>query len=134
MVLICKTLSPLYLWMLCAKWLRRKFLKLGKGIFSILLLSPLGKVHSPSFEHLWISNTQEFFVPSVLKFVLLVCRRRCFWFQYCNFYYFVIICTWKMASTWRNLNPLHPRMLCVKLVEIGPVVLEKKVFKYVSKF
>ena len=43
------------------------------------------------------------------------------------FHYFVIISPWKRAGLfiWTNLNPLHPRMLCAK-VEIGPVVLEKK--------
>ena len=31
---------------------------------------------------------------------------------------------------WKNLNPLHPRMLCAKFGEIGQVVLEKmKIWK-----
>ena len=34
---------------------------------------------------------------------------------------------WLLFFIWPNLNPLHPRMLC--LVEIGPAVLEKKIFK-----
>ena len=29
---------------------------------------------------------------------------------------------------WRNLNPYHPRMLVPRLVEIGSVVLEKRIF------
>ena len=29
---------------------------------------------------------------------------------------------------WRNLNPYHPRMLVPGLVEIGTVVLEKRIF------
>ena len=29
---------------------------------------------------------------------------------------------------WRNLNPYHPRMLAPRLVEIGSVVLEKRIF------
>ena len=44
------------------------------------------------------------------------------------FHFFVIISPWKRAGPfiWTNLNPLHPRMLVPSLVEIGPVVLEKK--------
>ena len=46
------------------------------------------------------------------------------------FHYFVIISPWKRAGPiiWTNLNPLHPRMLCAKFVEIGPVVLGKRIF------
>ena len=46
------------------------------------------------------------------------------------FHHFVIISTWKRAGPfiWTNLNPLHPRMLVPSLVEIGSVVLEKKIF------
>ena len=42
------------------------------------------------------------------------------------FHNFVIISLWKKAGPfiWTNLNPLHP---VPNLVEIGPVVLEKKV-------
>ena len=29
---------------------------------------------------------------------------------------------------WRNLNPYHPRMLVPRLVEIGSVVLKKRIF------
>ena len=35
----------------------------------------------------------------------------------------------KGVSLHLNLNPLHPRMLCAKFVEISPVVLEEKIFK-----
>ena len=44
------------------------------------------------------------------------------------FCYFIIISPWKRLwpFIWTNLHPLHPRMLCAKLVEIGSVVLEKK--------
>ena len=48
------------------------------------------------------------------------------------FPYFIIISPWKRAwpFIWTNLNPHHPRMPCLSLVEIGPVVLEKKIFKF----
>ena len=46
------------------------------------------------------------------------------------FRYFLIVSPWKRVWSfiWTNLNPYHPRMLCdkLKLVKIGPVVLEKK--------
>ena len=29
---------------------------------------------------------------------------------------------------YRNLNPLHPRILCAKFGKIGSVVLEKRIF------
>ena len=43
--------------------------------------------------------------------------------------YFVIISPWKREGPflWRNTNPHHPRMFLPSLVEIGPVVLEKKI-------
>ena len=46
--------------------------------------------------------------------------------------YFIIIPPWKRAGpiVWTNLSPLHLKMLCAKLDEIGPVVLEKKIFFY----
>ena len=39
----------------------------------------------------------------------------------------IIKITWiNWLFIWRNINPYHPRMLVTRLVEIGPVVLEKK--------
>ena len=48
------------------------------------------------------------------------------------FRHFVIISPWKRARPfiWINLNPLHPRILCAKFVEISPMVLGKKTFKF----
>ena len=37
----------------------------GEGDLSILLFSPLGIGHGPSFEETWIPFTQECFVPSL---------------------------------------------------------------------
>ena len=39
-----------------------------------------------------------------------------FWILSMYFRYFVIICPWKRAGPfiWKNLNSLHPRMLCAK--------------------
>ena len=48
------------------------------------------------------------------------------------FHYFVIISPWKRAGSfiWTNLNPFTQRCFEPSLVEIGPVVLEKKIFKF----
>ena len=50
-----------------------------------------------------------------------------------NLYFFFIwiflYCWWKTFSIWKNLNPFHPGILFGS-VEIGPVVLEKKIFKF----
>ena len=48
------------------------------------------------------------------------------------FFNLVIITPWKLACLFilMNLNPHHPSMICAKLVEIGPVVLEKKTHKF----
>ena len=44
------------------------------------------------------------------------------------FHYFIIISPWKITGPfiWTNLNPLHPKRFVPSLVEIDPVVLEKK--------
>ena len=48
------------------------------------------------------------------------------------FRYFVIISLWRATGPfiWTNLNPLHPRIHFESLVEIGPLVQEKKIFKF----
>ena len=50
------------------------------------------------------------------------------------FHYFEIISPWKRGGPfiWTNLNPFYPRML--SLIEIGPAVLEKKIFLISSMY
>ena len=62
-----------------------------------------------------------------LKLAHWFCRRRFLKFVI-NFRNLVIISLGKRAGPfiWSNLNPFHPRMLCAKEVEMGPVILEKK--------
>ena len=43
----------------------KKIIKHHQCIFAILILSPLGKGHPPSFEQTWNSFTQEVSVPNV---------------------------------------------------------------------
>ena len=67
----------------------------------------LNKLESPSPKdalcQVWLKITQWFW-------------RRIFFMSSMYFHYFVIISPWKRAGPfiWRNLNPLHPRMLCAK--------------------
>ena len=81
------------------------------------LESPLPKDALCQFGWNWPSGSGEevFLIPSVY------------------FCYFLIISPWKRAGPfiWTNLNPLHPR-LCFgpSVVEIGSVVLERKIFKF----
>ena len=53
-------------------------------------------------------------------------------FNFLNVYcYFVITSPGKgWALQWTNFNSLYPRMYCDKFGWIGPVVLEKKIFKF----
>ena len=49
-----------------AQWLLRR-IKISTNIFTISLLSPFGKGHSPSFEQTWFHFTQGCFVPSLVE-------------------------------------------------------------------
>ena len=85
---IWTNLNLLHPRMLCAKfdwnWLyRRRFLKFKCCIFTISLLSSLGKGHGPSFEQIWIPSTQGCFVPSLVELALWFWRRIFFNF-FCN--------------------------------------------------
>ena len=54
-------------WLKLAQWFwRRTSLKFCQYIFTLLLLSPLGKGHGHSFEETWIPFIQECFVPSLV--------------------------------------------------------------------
>ena len=54
-------------WLKLAQWFwRRTSLKFCQYIFTLLLLSPLGKGRGHSFEETWIPFTQECFVPSLV--------------------------------------------------------------------
>ena len=61
---------------ICPVVLEKKIFKLRQYIFTLWLLSPLGKRHDPSFEKTWIPFTQGWFVPSLLKLFQWFWRRR----------------------------------------------------------
>ena len=76
----------------------------------------LGELIGSSFEQTWIPFTQGCFVPSLVKIGSVVLEKKIFKFRQCIFAICVIISPWKRAGPfiWTNLNPHHPRMLCVK--------------------
>ena len=80
----------------------------------------LGKGYVLSFEYIWILFTQVCFAPSLVEIWLKLAqwfwRRGFFLISSMYFPYFVIISPLKRVGTfiWRNLNPLHPRMLLAK--------------------
>ena len=77
-------------------------------------------------------KNQGCFVPSLVEIGSVVLEK-IFLISSMYFCYFLIISPWKRAGPfiWRNLNSLHPRILCRPiLVKIGSVVLEKKIFKF----
>ena len=76
------------------------------------LLHP--RIHCAKFGWNWLSSSweEDFLISSVY------------------FRYFLIISLWKRVwpFIWTKLNPLHPGCFVPSLVEIGSVVLEKKIF------
>ena len=118
--------DPLYqVWLKLAHlfW-RRRFSNFVKVFSLFFLLSPLWKGLGPSFEQTWIPFTQRYFMPS-LKLA------KCFWR-----WRFLIVNAFSLfryhlplgKNTALHLNTPLPKdtFSFSKFVEIGPVVLEKK--------
>ena len=78
----------------------------------------------PSFEQTWISFTYG----SLVEIVPVVLEKKIFKYLHYNFFYFAIISPWRRAwpFIWKIFIPLYPKILVRSLVEIDPVVLEKK--------
>ena len=103
--------------MLCAKfgwnWLvgSREDFNHRQCIFTILLLSPLGKERGPSFEQTWITFTQVCFVPSLVEIGSVVLEKKTFLISSMYFHYVIIISplgrAWSFILT--NLNFLSLR-------------------------
>ena len=89
---------------------------------------PLEKGRGFIFEKLESPSLTGALCQVWLKFAQWFSRRRFLKFPQCNLHYFVIISLRKRARPfiWTNLIPHDPRMLCAKLVETGPMELEKK--------
>ena len=70
-------------WFRMAQWfLRRSFFYFPQCIFAVWLLSPLGKMHGPSFEQTSIPYTQVWFVPILIKIGPVVLEKRKNWKVY----------------------------------------------------
>ena len=93
----------------------------------------LWEVTGSSFGQTWIPFTQGCLCQIWLK----LAQR--FWrWRFSNFFnvfsLFRNYPPWKRVEPfiWTNFNPHHPRMLVPSLVEIGPLVLEKKFFTFIN--
>ena len=107
-------------------WRRRSFLKFRKCTSAIFLSSPLGKGQGSWFAQTWVLISQVCIVPNFKFIGPVVLEKKIFKFRKCIFSVSFINPLRKRAGAFR-LNKLEfPRMLCANLVEIGPVVLEKK--------
>jgi hypothetical protein len=79
---LCKLESPLpngdlcQVWLKLAQWFwRRRFFKNFQCIFTVLLLSPLGKWQFPSFEQNGIPSPKDDLCPVWIKLAQLFWRR-----------------------------------------------------------
>ena len=107
----------------------RYFLKILSMYFRVFLLSsPLGKTYKPSFGQTWIPFTQGCFVPSLVEIGPMVLKKKIFLISSMHFRYFVIIPLgkWRGPSFEQTWIPFTQGCFVPSLVEIGPVVLDKK--------
>ena len=124
-------LNPIHPKMLCAKFGSGKnVLKFRQYIFTILKLSPLrnsGALHMNRLEYplpmdnlsqVWLKLAQLFWGRRFLNFVNVFSLFR-------NY----LLLERLGPFVWTNLNPLHPRMFCAKLLKLAQQV-EKKTFKF----
>ena len=134
MFFICLKLNSHYPRILCAKfdWNGRVVLK---TIFqvrqSISLLSPLLKGRGPSFGQTWIPFTQGCFVPSFVEISLVILEKWSSKVCQCIFAISLLspLGNRKDPSFEQKWIPLTQGFFVPKLLDIGPVVLEKRVFK-----
>ena len=103
--------------------LQKKFYQFRQCISLFCYYFPLKMNVDPVFEQTWIYFTHGCFMQRVVEIGWMVLQKLTI-----HFYYFPIISFWvrTLSLIWTNLNPLHPRMFVPSLLEIGPVVLEKK--------
>ena len=110
-----------------AQW----FWRLCQFFFAISQLSPLGKRRGASFRQTWIPFTQGCFVPSLVEIGSVVLEKKIFEFRQCIL---VIALLSPLGEGWgpsfeQTWIPFNQGYFVPSLVKIGPVVLEKKIFK-----
>ena len=111
--------------------LKKKIFKVRQCIFAISLLSPLGKGLGPSFEQIWIPITQGCFVLSLVEIGPVVFKKNIFKVRQRIFPISLLSplrkgCGPSFEQIW---IPITKGCFVPSLVEIGPVVFKKKIFK-----
>ena len=100
-----------------AQWFwRRGFFNFVNVFLLFCNYLPLEMGWGPSFEETWIPFTQGCFVPSLVEIGPVVLEKKFFKFHQCIFAISLLSPLEKGRGTSfeKNLNPLHPGMLCAK--------------------
>ena len=111
--------------------LEKKIFKFCQCIFAISQLSPLGKGRGPSFEQTWIPFTRGCFVPSLVEIGSVILEKKIYEFRQCIFAFSLLS---PLGEGWgpsfeQTWIPFTQEYFVPSLVKIGPVVLEKTIFK-----
>ena len=109
------------IWLKLAQWFREgRFLNLVNLFLQFCQISPWKRAwpliwtnFSPKLQTTWVPFNQGWFVPSVFSL-------------FCN--NLPLNRAWLFI--WTNFSPFHQGWFVLTLVEIGPVGLEKKIFKF----
>ena len=112
--------------------LEKKIFEFCQCIFTISLLPPLGEGWGPSFKQTWIPFTQGYFVPSLVKIGPEILEKKIF--KSCQF----IFINSRLSPLWGGRGPSFEQTwipftqgyFVPSLVEIGSVILEKKILKF----
>ena len=100
----------------------------GEEDYKISSISPLGERKCPLFEKTWIPFSQGFFVSGLVEIGPVVLEKKIFQFRPCIF---AISLLSPLGKGWGppfelTLIPITQKCFVPSLVEIGRVVLEKK--------
>ena len=122
---------------------------------NLVIIFPWKRGEGASSQQIWILFTMDALCQVWLKYAQWFWKRRIFLKLSIYFHYFVIISTLKRAGPliwiklnslqlsplWKGRGPLLKKKMnslqgwfVLSLVEIGPVVLEKKIFKILNVF
>ena len=93
--------------------------------FCFKLSYPLFKPNKRPLGHIAHIRKQFKSINTYDYIIMLIKWRKINIINFMRIYWFFI---------WTNLNPIHPRMLWARLVEIGSVILEKRFFNFVNVF
>ena len=121
---IWTNLNPLHPRMLCANFgwigsvvLEKKIFKFLQCIFTISKLSPLGKGGALHLNKLEYPSPKDALCPSLVENGSVVLDKTILKFHQCIFTISELSSLGKGRGPSTNLNPLHPRMLWLKLAQ-----------------